>query len=153
MICPACKSESLIVYATLAPKVGFYKSFWHNRLQCKQEPHQVAPVVVPAQFIEPPSMVPIWRAAGAQLIGERFLHGLSRGHEGCGPALMVRMPQLPRVLPQRFQPRSEVARPASFRRPSVTNRPVNMRQTFLLADVSERSGIVAAPSIGHHPPG
>jgi hypothetical protein len=22
-------------YATLAPQVGFYKSFWHTRLQCK----------------------------------------------------------------------------------------------------------------------
>jgi hypothetical protein len=31
MICPACTSERLTVYATLAPKVEFYKSFLRYR--------------------------------------------------------------------------------------------------------------------------
>ena len=38
LICAQCKSESLTIWITIAPKVGgmwFYKDFWHNRLQCK----------------------------------------------------------------------------------------------------------------------
>jgi hypothetical protein len=35
MICPACKSESLMIWTMLAPKVEFDKSFWHKRLPCK----------------------------------------------------------------------------------------------------------------------
>jgi hypothetical protein len=27
MMCPACKPESVMIYATLAPPVGFYKFF------------------------------------------------------------------------------------------------------------------------------
>src|SRR5688572_12270705 len=40
MICPACQSESLMIYANLAPKGEFYKSFWHNRWQCKSYQRQ-----------------------------------------------------------------------------------------------------------------
>lgn len=38
MICTAHKSESLMIWTTIAPKVcgmWFYKCFWHNHLQCK----------------------------------------------------------------------------------------------------------------------
>jgi hypothetical protein len=43
MICPTCKSESLTIWTTIAPKVSgmwFYKGFWHNRLQCKSYQRQ-----------------------------------------------------------------------------------------------------------------
>src|SRR5262245_9365661 len=35
MICTACKSKSLMIWTTLAPKVWFDTPFWHSRLQCK----------------------------------------------------------------------------------------------------------------------
>jgi hypothetical protein len=35
VICLACKSKSLMIWPTLAPKVWFDTSFWHNRLPCK----------------------------------------------------------------------------------------------------------------------
>jgi hypothetical protein len=37
-ICTPRKSESLMIWTVIAPKVSgmwLYKSFWHNRLQCK----------------------------------------------------------------------------------------------------------------------
>src|SRR5919197_6739990 len=43
MICPACKSESLMIWTTLAPKVGFYKSFCHKRSLCKSYQRLVSP--------------------------------------------------------------------------------------------------------------
>ena len=63
---------------------------------------------------------------------------------------MVRVPQLQRVLQQRFQPLPEVARPAGLGRQHVADRPLDMRQAFLLADVVEGLGIVAAPPVRDH---
>jgi hypothetical protein len=52
MICPACKSESLMIWTTLAPKVWFCKFFWHNRLQCKsyQRPRSAAGAELPVTY-------------------------------------------------------------------------------------------------------
>jgi hypothetical protein len=40
------KSESLMIWTTLAPKVGFCSSFWHRRLPCKSyQPNQFSGAV------------------------------------------------------------------------------------------------------------
>jgi hypothetical protein len=40
MICPACKSKSLMIWTTLAPKVWVLKPFWHKRSRCKSYQRQ-----------------------------------------------------------------------------------------------------------------
>jgi hypothetical protein len=50
-----------------------------------EAPQQVAPVVMPAQFSEPPLMIPILPAAVAPLIRERLLQGPAVGTSGTGP--------------------------------------------------------------------
>jgi hypothetical protein len=43
MSCPTCKTSNLMRWTTLAPKVGFEKSFWHQRLPCTSDQRSPSP--------------------------------------------------------------------------------------------------------------
>jgi hypothetical protein len=64
---------------------------------------------------------------------------------------MVRRPQLKSALSTAFSS-SLKSSPAVFRRQCVTDGLMNVCQTVLLGDDSERFGIVAMPTIGHFHP-
>jgi hypothetical protein len=106
-----------------------------------QEAQQVTPVVMPPQFIEQPLIVHIFQPPVAQLIRHLLLQGLDFGWKIWHRALPVGVPELQRLLQQRLEPRPEVARPAGLGRQHVAERPQDVGQAFLLADVVARLGI------------
>ena len=117
-----------------------------------QETQQVAPVMVPTEFVLQPPVVRIRHGTVAEMIGRLSSQPLGLGGKVRRLSSVVCLPELHRFSEQAAQTIAEAATSPSLGLDHLTDRAQHVGQTFLLLHPRQSLSIVAPSSIRYHHP-
>ena len=117
-----------------------------------QETQQVAPVIVPTEFVLQPPVVRIRHGTVAEMIGRLSSQPLGLGGKVRRLSSVICLPELHRFSEQAAQTIAEAATSSSLGLHHLTDRAQHVGQTFLLLHPRQSLSIVAPSSIRYHHP-